>query len=183
VAPGAPLYRVRGDPARLDLAELRRATLFADERTIAQDPAFAIRAIADLALRALSPAVNDPTTAVQAIDGLEAMLLELAERDLERGHITDAEGTLRLVYPLPDWSEVLDLALTEVRHYGADAPQVARRLRALLLTLRARTPDVRHPALDAHLERLDAAVAVAYADPVARAHASTPDHMGIGSPA
>ena len=183
VPTGTPLYRVCGDAARLDLAELRRAALFADERTIAQDPAFAIRAIVDLALRALSAAINDPTTAVQAIDGLEALLLELAGRDLERGRITDEEGTLRLVYPLPDWTELLDLSLMELRHYGADAPQVARRLRALLLTLRARTPDVRHAALDAHLERLDAAVAVAYADPVERAHASKPDHMGIGSPA
>ena len=92
VPTGTPLYRVCGDAARLDLAELRRAALFADERTIAQDPAFAIRAIVDLALRALSAAINDPTTAVQAIDGLEALLLELAGRDLERGRITDEEG-------------------------------------------------------------------------------------------
>ena len=71
---------------------LRRAAVLSQERTTRQDPAFAIRAIVDIALRALSPAVNDPTTGVNAIDGLESLLLFLGRRDLERGRITDAAG-------------------------------------------------------------------------------------------
>jgi len=180
--PGAPLFLIHGeeDPA-VDLAELRRSAILTDERTIAQDPAFAIRAIVDTGLRALSPAVNDPTTAVQALDGLETLLIALAGRDLQRGRIADAEGRLRLLYPTPRWVELLDLAITEIRHYGADTPQIARRLRSLLLTLRATSPDLRHEAIDDQLARLDTAVQAAYPDPTERAHAQTPDHLGLGA--
>jgi len=180
--PGAPLFLIHGgDDAAVDLHELRRSVILADERTIAQDPAFAIRAIVDTALRALSPAVNDPTTAVQAIDGVETLLSTLAGRDLQRGRIADADGQLRLLYPTPRWVELLDLSLTEIRHYGADTPQIARRLRSLLLSLRETTADIRHEALDDQLARLDTAIRAAYPDPIERAHAETPDHLGLGA--
>ncbi len=177
---GAPLFVVHGMAERLDVAELRRSAILAEERTTTQDPAFAIRAIVDIALRALSPAVNDPTTAVHVLDGIEALLLDLSSRDLERSRIDDEQGNLRLVYPNPGWEALLDLSLTEIRHYGADSPQIARRLRALLLALVDSTPSARHPALQAQLARLDSAVHTAYADPVERAHAEVPDHLGLG---
>lgn len=179
---GAPLFVVHGDPAGLNVVELRRSALIADERTVTQDPAFAIRALVDIALRALSPAVNDPTTAVQVVDGIEELLIELSSRDLARGRLTDHEGHLRLVYPNPGWDVLLDLSLTEIRHYGADAPQIARRMRALLLDLRRSVPEARVTAVDAQLARLDVAVAAAFADPVERAYAEVPDHLGIGHP-
>lgn len=177
---GAVLFRVHGDAARLDRAELLRAALLADERTISQDPAFALRAIVDVALRALSPAVNDPTTAVQALDGIEELLSELAVRDLERGQLADDAGRLRLVVPNPGWEDLLDLAVTEIRVFGIEQPQIARRLRSLLNALRAQAPAVRHAAIDAQLARLDAAIERAYPDPVERAHAASADHIGIG---
>ena len=180
VPPGAPLFHVWGGAERIDARELQLATILADERTIAQDPAFAIRAIVDIALRALSPAVNDPTTAVQVLDGLDVLLLDLAPRDLDRRRITDEAGRLRLVYPNPGWPELLELSLTEIRHYGASSPQVARRMRALLLGLTEHTPEIRHAALAEHLARLDSAVAVAYRDPIERAHAQVADRIGIG---
>lgn len=177
---GAPLFLVHGRAERLDAGELRRAALLDEERTLRQDPAFAIRAIADLALRALSPAVNDPTTAVQALDGIDELLHALAHRDLERRQIADEDGRLRLVYPNPGWCELLDLSLTEIRRYGADSPQIARRLRALLLGLLDRAPAPRHPALEAQLARLDASVQAGYPDPVERDHALASDRLGIG---
>lgn len=180
VPTGTPLFRVWGDAGRLDTSELERATIFAEERTIAQDPAFALRAIVDIALRALSPAVNDPTTAVQALDGLDVLLLDLARRDLDRRRITDEGGRLRLVYVNPGWNELLDLALTEIRHYGTGSPQIPRRMRALLLGLTEQAPAIRRPALAGQLERLDRAVLAAYPDPVERAHAQVADHLGIG---
>jgi uncharacterized membrane protein len=180
VPQGAPLFRVHGPAERLDGAELRRAAIVAEERTITQDPAFAIRAVVDIALRALSPAVNDPTTAVQVLDGVEVMLMELAGRLLERGQITDEDGQLRLVYPNPGWVELLDLSLTEIRHYGADAPQIARRMRALLLGLIEYAPDARGPALQDQLARLDRAVVASYPDAAEREQAREPDHSGIG---
>ena len=153
-----------------------------EERTTPQDPAFAIRAIVDIALRALSPAVNDPTTGVNAIDGLESLLLFLAHRDVERGRITDEAGTVRLVYPAPSWPSLLDLALTEIRHYGVDSPQIARKLRSTLLALRralarAALAGDRRPARAARRER-----ARAYADERDRAEAEVPDSLGLGAP-
>jgi uncharacterized membrane protein len=180
VPTNSPLFFVHGPAERVDAAELRRAALLAEERTIAQDPAFALRALVDVAIRALSPAVNDPTTAVQVLDGIEELLIELGARDLERGAITDSQGALRLVYPNPSWTELLDLAITEIRVYGADSPQVARRLRALLLNLGDTVPDVCREAVDAQLARLDAAVTLAYPDPFERAHALQADRLGIG---
>jgi uncharacterized membrane protein len=179
VPKGAPLFRVWG-AGRLDARELQRAAIFTDERTIAQDPAFAIRAIVDVALRALSPAVNDPTTAVQALDGLDVVLHDLAPRDLDRRSFTDEDGRLRFTYPNPGWRELLDLSLTEIRLYGTSSPQIARRMRALLLGLTDQTPEQRHDAVTEQLARLDRAVAAAYPDPVERAHAEVPDHLGIG---
>ncbi|MDW5596221.1 DUF2254 domain-containing protein [Conexibacter stalactiti] len=180
---GAPLFRVHGAGERIDAAALRRTAMLAEERTISQDPAFAIRAIADIGLRALSPAVNDPTTGVQALDGIEELLRELTARDLERGQIADDAGTVRLVYPNPGWADLLDLSLTEIRVYGVAQPQIARRMRALLLGLLDGAPEPRRPALEAQLARLDAAVARAYPDPVERAHAEQPDRLGIGGAA
>ena len=183
VPTNAPLFFVHGPADRVDEVELRRAALLAEERTMAQDPAFALRALVDVALRALSPAVNDPTTAVQVLDGVEELLIELGARDLERGAITDSAGALRLVYPNPSCTELLDLGVTEIRVYGADSPQVARRLRALLLNLADMVPDICREAVDAQLARLDAAVSVAYADPIERAHALQADRLGIGGAA
>jgi uncharacterized membrane protein len=182
VPSGGTLFRIHGTSDRLDAYEVRRAAILAEERTITQDPAFAIRAIVDTALRALSPAVNDPTTAVQALDGLESLLMDLAGRDLRgRGAVADSHGHLRLTHPLPTWPELLDLSLTEIRHYGADAPQIPRRMRALLEDLLAESPEARHAELRAHLARLDAAIDRAYADPVERAHARQADPLGIGT--
>ncbi|HEY6780723.1 MAG TPA: DUF2254 domain-containing protein, partial [Thermoleophilaceae bacterium] len=128
---GGPLFTIRGAGRELPRAELERAAIVAEERTLTQDPAFAIRTIVDIAIRALSPAVNDPTTAVQALDSLESLLHRLARRDLGAGHLHDGDGRLRVVYSAPGWEALLDLALTEIRDYGASSHQIARRLRAL----------------------------------------------------
>lgn len=177
---GEPLIHVRGGRTAIPERELRRSALLDEERTLTQDPPFAIRTIVDIALRALSPAVNDPTTAVQALDTLESLLHRLAGRDLGNGHRHGTDGRLRVVSSAPDWSELLELALTEVRAYGADAHQVARRLRALLDGLLASAPTARRPAIEDQLALLDAAVERAYPDPAERALATVADHTGLG---
>ena len=181
--PGAPLVRVRGGGGPVSESELRRSIIVAEERTLVQDPAFAIRAIVDISIRALSPATNDPTTGTQALDTLESILHRLAERHLGTGYVHDTDGALRLVYHAPDWEDLLELSLTEIRSYGASSHQVARRLRALLEGLQRAVPQERRPAVDAQLALLDAAVARAYDDPAERALASQADHVGLGGPA
>jgi uncharacterized membrane protein len=178
---GAPLFRLRGSAAaEPPHRELERAAIVAEERTLTQDPAFAIRAIVDIAIRALSPAVNDPTTAVQGLDVLEAILQLLARRDLGAGLVRDAEGTARVLYPAPGWPDLLDLSLTEIRSYGANSHQVTRRMRALLAELFAAVPAARRPAIEAQVVLLDAAIARAHPDPAERRIASMADHMGLG---
>ena len=95
---------------------------------------------------------------MQVLDGVEELLIELGARDLERGAITDSAGALRLVYPNPSWTELLDLGVTEIRVYGADSPEIARRLRALLLNLADTVPDICRRRSRRQLTRLDAAV-------------------------
>jgi uncharacterized membrane protein len=175
VAPGATLLRVHGG----DRAGLERLVLVEAERTVEQDPMFAARIVVDTAIRALSPAVNDPTTAVHGLDVLEILVRELAGRDLTQSLARDARGTVRLVWRTPGWSDVLDLAFDEIRQYGASSLQVCRRMRAVLEDLRAATPPARHPAIDEHLRRLDAAVAAAYPESE-RELATVADRTGLG---
>jgi uncharacterized membrane protein len=73
----APLLRVRGARQPLDETALRRAIQAGDERTFDQDPEYAVRLVVDIAIKALSPAINDPTTAVQALDQIEDVLLRI----------------------------------------------------------------------------------------------------------
>lgn len=179
----APIFRVHrtADSGEVDERELARSIMTGDGRTITQDPAFAIRAMVDIAIRALSPAVNDPTTAVEVLDGIETVLLGLAWRDLERGRIADRHGEIRLLFPNPAWEELLDLAITEIRRFGCNSPQVSRRLRALLDDLLAHTPDERDRAVEAQLERFEHAVRESVSDPVELRYALTADRLGIGT--
>ena len=92
VWPGAPLVRVCGGTGGISETELRRSIIVAEERTLVQDPAFAIRAIVDISIRALSPATNDPTTGAQALDTLESILHMLSGRHLGAGYVHDRPG-------------------------------------------------------------------------------------------
>jgi uncharacterized membrane protein len=177
---GLPVVRVHGG-ARVDEALLRAAIAIGEERTIEQDPAFAMRLIVDTAIRALSPAVNDPTTAVHGLDALEVVVRDLARRDLDASLARDAGGRVRVVWRSPGWSDVLDLAFDEIRAYGAPSVQVCRRMRAALEDLRASTAPERHAHIAEQLARLDAAVALAHADgSPERELAFGADRTGIG---
>jgi uncharacterized membrane protein len=182
VDPGQVLVRVHGAGEGTIAPDLLRAGIeIGEERTIELDPAFAMRIVVDTAIRALSPAVNDPTTAVQGIDALEPLVRELAARDLEASFARGDDGVVRLVWPSPGWEDALDLAFDEIRAYGASSLQICRRLRAALEDLRASTAPVRHAAIDAQVARLDAAVAVAHGEGTADAAlARVADRMGIG---
>ena len=84
-------------------------------------PKYAIQLVVDIAIKALSPAVNDPTTAVQALDQIEALLLRLGRRRLDIGAFCDRGGNLRLFLPFPAWEDFLRLAFEEIRAYGANS--------------------------------------------------------------
>jgi uncharacterized membrane protein len=179
---GMPMAEVRDARTSVDEALLRAAFLTGEERTFEQDPKYAIRLLVDIAIRALSPAVNDPTTAVQALAHIEDLLRRLGNRRLEIGAHRDGSGALRVVVPHPSWENFLDLAFDEIRHYGADSVQVMRRMKALVPDLLAAVPVERWPAVRHHERRVDAAIARAFPDEEEKAEASVEDRQGLGSP-
>ena len=176
----AVLLRVHGGPIE-DAAALAALVYVDDERTIEQDPAFAMRIVVDTAIRALSPAVNDPTTAVHALDVLEELVRELSGHDLDGSFARDDGGQVRVVWRSPNWDDLLDLAFEEIREYGAGSIQICRRLRAVLEDLLASTPHVRHAAIDEHLRRLDESLRRAFPEgSPERETALVADRTGLG---
>jgi uncharacterized membrane protein len=183
VPAGAVLIEAYGDSDTNagDDEALRRMVALGDERTIEQDPSFAIRIMVDVATKALSAAVNDPTTAVQVIDHLGEVLRVIGGMDLSRSQWTgEHEASVGLVFPIRSWQEYLTLATTEIRCYGASAIQVMRRMRALLEELRAEVREEHRPAIDDELARLDATVERSFADSVDIDRARVADPQGIG---
>jgi uncharacterized membrane protein len=151
-------------------------------RTLEQDPAYGIRMLVDIAIRALSPAVNDPTSAVQALDQIDDILHRLASRSLGDGLLHDQAGRVVVRYPAPTWETFLALAVDEILLYGAGSLQVTRRLRAMLEDLLADTHQAREPAITAKLAALERATRRAFSDKTEEREAAEPDRQGIGSP-
>jgi uncharacterized membrane protein len=178
---GTEMLRLYGAP-RADADKLRQAFAVGSERTFEQDPKYALRLIVDIAIRALSPAVNDPTTAVQALDHLEDLLLRLGRRRLEIGALRAHDGALRLIVPYPAWEDFLALAFDEIRFCGANSVQVMRRMKALAADLITALPAERHAAVRAHQGRIDTAIAKAFADAQDQEEASLEDRQGLGVP-
>jgi uncharacterized membrane protein len=110
------------------------------ERTFDQDPGLALRLLADIALRALSPAINDPTTAVQALDAISDLLRVLVRRNLGVELVDGADRTPRIVLKLPTWGDYLSVALDEIISVGFSSIHVHRRLGRLLEELVAFAP-------------------------------------------
>ena len=134
VLEGAPLLRLHGE-GDFALEQLTASCAFDIERTLEQDVAFPFRQLVDIAQKALSPGVNDPTTATQAIDVIHDLLRRLATRHLSSTRHRDNDGTPRLLVPEWGFAELLDLAVGQIWHYGSDAAQVPERLRKMLADL------------------------------------------------
>jgi uncharacterized membrane protein len=126
--------------------------------------------------------VNDPTTAVQALDQIEDLLLRLGRRRLEIGAVRDRAGALRLVVPYPAWDDFLNLAFDEIRYCGATSVQVMRRMKALAADLIRALPPERHGSLHHCQRRLDATIATSFQDAEEKQEASVEDRQGLGIP-
>ena len=158
VSHGATLIHVYG-PAT-DARGLEGSIAIGAERTTEQDPAFALRIMVDVAIRALSPAVNDPTTAVQVIDYLGETLRQVGTAGFAvTTQVTRAPGGAGVVIRHRHWEDFLALGVTEIREYGSPSIQVMRRLRAMLEDLDEAVPPECRGAVASELARLDATVA------------------------
>jgi uncharacterized membrane protein len=180
VAEGDPLFRVFGESDGPSENSLRNSVALGPERTLEQDPKFAFRIMVDVAAKALSPAINDPTTAVLAIDQIHHLLRDVGSRDLSEDRESDAKGQVRVVYRTPDWEDFVHLAVTEIRHYGRDSIQVLRRLRAMLENLIETLPEQRTAPLIRELNLLDAVAKRAFPDPDDQELAEGSDLQGMG---
>jgi uncharacterized membrane protein len=177
-----PILHVRAAEHPIEERQLRRAIKLGAERTFEQDPKYAIRLLVDIAIKALSPAINDPTTAVQTLDQIEDLLLRLGSRHLEIGNFRDREGELRLVVPFPAWDDLLLLAFDEICAYGATSVQVMRRMNAVVNDLVSAVPEGRRPALRYWNGRLAATITRSFADREERQDALKEDRQGLGIP-
>ena len=164
----------------LDAGVIKGAIIAGDERTFEQDPKYAIRLLVDIAIRALSPAVNDPTTGVQALDQIEDLLIRLGNRRLEIGTFADATGRVRLMVPFPEWDDFLRLAFEEIRVYGATSVQIMRRMRALMASLADVVPPDRLPPLRRWERRLEESIEHSFSTAEQRREASVVDRQGLG---
>ena len=179
VTQGDPLFRIYG-AAQADDGGWCDAVALGPERTLEQDPEFAFRIIVDIAAKALSPAINDPTTGVLALDQIHRLLRELATRQLDSGRMADADGRLRLVYRTPQWDDVVSLSVTEIRHFGRESIQIVRRMRAMLENLIKAVPPHRAALLRVELELLSRGAVRDFRDPEDQQRAASADSLGVG---
>jgi uncharacterized membrane protein len=116
------------------------------ERTMVQDVGFGIRRLVDIANKALSPAINDPYTGVQAVHHLSVLLCSLACLRLGDWIVRDQQGELRVAVPRPKFPDYLRLGTAQIRRFGAAEPAVARALIVLLRDVgtSSATEDRRH---------------------------------------
>jgi uncharacterized membrane protein len=181
VPSGAPLFRVMGDPQRIDRAAAVALVAVGPERTHHEEPAYGLRKLVDMAERAIAQPFNDPTTTVQVIHRLQDCLRLLAVRPFPSGEHVDADGRVRLTVRALDWDGYVRLAFDELRLAGARVPTVTRRLVAALEDLKTLAPPERQEPLDRQLELLRESVRNAYDDPRDIAAALTADPTGLGS--
>jgi len=180
VAAGDPLFRIYDGGQEIPADQLHKSVALGQERTLEQDPMYAFRIIVDIACKALSPAINDPTTATLAIDQLHHLLRAVGSRNLAEGQVLDKDSQIRLVYRTPDWEDFVHLAVTEIRQYGRESIQIMRRLRAMLENLIQTLPRRRAPLLQLELNLLVSSSKRMFPDVDDQALAKTADLQGMG---
>jgi uncharacterized membrane protein len=175
-----PLFNVYGGIRTVDESMLRSTVAFGSERTMEQDPTFSFRIIVDIALRALSPAINDPTTAVLAIDQLHRLLRTVGKRNLRTDEIMDSSRKLRVICRTPNWEDFVNLAFSEIRACGSQNLQIVRRLCAMIENLLETLPSHRDAALQLELNLIDRDIAKNFPYAEEQALARIADSQGLG---
>ncbi|QDQ96301.1 DUF2254 domain-containing protein [Tomitella fengzijianii] len=175
VSAGAPLFAVQGPMARVRPDLLARSLVFGDTHSPSASPAAALQALVDVALKALSPAVNDPSRAVQSFDYIEDLLVLLSRR------VVVGATTGRLHGSPLTWEDYVSVAVDEIRHFSGESLMVLRRLRAVLTGLLDTCPEALHPPLRERIDALDAAVRRTMPDELDLRLARVSDPLGLGS--
>jgi len=180
LATDEPLFYLTGSSDTISERRLQDLVALGSERTMEQDPMFAFRIEVDIAIKALSPAINDPTTAVLAIDQLHRLLRLVGKRSLANRAVCDESGKPRVLLRTPDWDDYVHISFREIRQYGAGSLQIVRRQRAMIENLTKTLPAARHAALRRELGLLDAAMIREHMFEEDIALARIPDTQGLG---
>ena len=180
VATDDPLFNLYSGACSLDEHALGSRVAFGSERAMDQDPTFAFRIVADVALKALSPAINDPTTAVLAMDQLHRLLRMVGERHLHTDELVSRSGEFRVIFRTPNWDDFVYLAFSEIRSCGSNNLQVVRRMRAMIENLLQTLPPSRREALLRQLSLLDREIERIFSYPEDFSLARIADAQGLG---
>jgi uncharacterized membrane protein len=160
VAPGAwvqrhaPLFEVWGDGANDIGDELRELVSVGDERVVFQDVAFGVQQLVDIAVKALSPGINDPTTARNALHRIVEILVAAGRAELMPLEHHDDGGRLRLYAPRADLAQLLRIAFEELQHFGRGIPAVSRSIHEALDTIEATVDPAQRPTVAAAREQV-----------------------------
>ncbi|HVM30993.1 MAG TPA: DUF2254 domain-containing protein [Candidatus Limnocylindrales bacterium] len=180
VPEGSTIFRVWGDWDEDELKGLQGSIEIGQERTLDKDAGAGIRQLVDIALRALSPGINDPTTAVQAIDRIHDILYRIAQRRIPSPLRRDPTGKAILYLRRPGWSDYVLLSVEEIRLTAESQVHVLRRMRQMLLSLLEVAPIERRPPIEAAIERIDRSAARGLDDELDRRVARATDAHGQG---
>jgi uncharacterized membrane protein len=123
------------------------------DRNFNQDPLLGFRLLNDIALRAMSAAINDPASVIQAIDSIESLLTVLVQRDLAIGLVMDDANTARVIFNAHDWADFLAAGVDEIAQTPRP-PMVDRRLRAMLELVLSVAPERRRPSIEQRMAEL-----------------------------
>jgi len=144
---GDPIVEVYGE-RKIQPEQVLKAVYVDPERGVYQDPAYGVRMLVDIALQALSPAVNAPTTAHQVIGRLTNLLAFVAQRPQPTGAFADEHNQLRLLQPVRTWEDCVELAFSEIIYYGKDDPQTRKSLTKAFDYLLEKVPEANRPAVE-----------------------------------
>ena len=145
VPAGVPLMKLsKGDRLPADGAEeLFGAFDFGPTRTLQQDVEFGVLQIVDIALKAISPAVNDPTTAIGSVDQLSRLMIRFASREMPSSNLYDPPAVFRVHVSWIGFQQLLDSAFEQIRHYSTSDVAVSLRLLRALADIAVAMPDPR----------------------------------------
>ncbi len=143
VPEGVPFLRVyKGERLQATgAAELRNAFDFGPSRTLQQDIEFGVLQIVDIALKAISPAVNDPSTGISCVDQLSRVLIRFASREVPSSLLCDPAGVARVSIPWSNFGRMLDSAFEQIRLYAQTDLAVSLRMMRALADIAVTLPD------------------------------------------
>ncbi len=167
IAHGRPLLQLypadRGNDEVIE--ELHNQFDIGTERTMFEDVLFGIRQLVDIALKALSPGINDPTTAINCLDYLTNILVQAARRPHEHEHLCDDQGEVRLLVRTVTFAAMVELTFHQIRHYGAGDALVVIRMIDALTEVAAASSGERHVVLWRYVRMIQRSADHGLADP------------------